>query len=171
MRLRNESPRGHMFLTVPLAGRTFVVDPGFGAMAPRAPIPLAEGVQTRVGNDVHEMKREGHYWKLHAQNEDKALDAWLSSMEQDFPVDFEMANYFTYSHASSPFFNNIMLRALKSDGRVSIMNRDLTIWRGGKPHASQLGNRAALRAVLAEHFGFDLPEIGHLRVPSIPEWN
>src|ERR1700727_314376 len=45
-RPRAESPRGHMFLTVPLSGQTFVVDPGFGAMAPRMPIPLAEGVQT-----------------------------------------------------------------------------------------------------------------------------
>jgi len=27
-----------------------------------------------------------------------------------------------------------------------------------------------LRALLARHFGFDLPEIEQLRVPSIPEW-
>jgi N-hydroxyarylamine O-acetyltransferase len=169
-RPRPESPRGHMFLTVPLAGQTFIVDPGFGAMAPRMPIPLAEGVQTRIGNDVHEMRREGHYWKLHAQNEDKTVDAWVSSMEQDFPVDFEMANYHTYSHPTSPFFNNVMLRALKPDGRASIMNRDLTLWAGDKSHASQLKDRAALRAVLVEHFGFDLPEVEHLRVPAIPEW-
>ena len=51
------------------------------------------------------------------------------------------------------------------------MNRDLTVWRGKQPHASQLADRAALRAVLAEHFGFDLPEVESLRVPSIPEWD
>ena len=32
------------------------------------------------------------------------------------------------------------------------------------------GLRAALRALLVEHFGFDLPEVEQLRVPSIVEW-
>jgi N-hydroxyarylamine O-acetyltransferase len=50
------------------------------------------------------------------------------------------------------------------------MNRDLTIWRGDEPSLTQLADRAALRRLLVEHFGFDLPEVEHLRVPSIPEW-
>lgn len=36
------APRTHMFLTVPLAQDRFVVDPGFGLLAPRIPLPLAE---------------------------------------------------------------------------------------------------------------------------------
>jgi len=38
------------------------------------------------------------------------------------------------------------------------------------PVSTQLADRAALRALLVEHFGFDLPEVLHLRVPSIPGW-
>ena len=38
------------------------------------------------------------------------------------------------------------------------------------PVSTQLADRAALPALLVEHFGFDLPEVLHLRVPSIPEW-
>jgi N-hydroxyarylamine O-acetyltransferase len=34
----------------------------------------------------------------------------------------------------------------------------------------QLADRRALRDLVIEHFGFDLPEIERLRVPSIPEW-
>src|SRR5450631_1379783 len=34
---RTASPRTHMFLTVPLAEGTFVVDPGFGTLAPHIP--------------------------------------------------------------------------------------------------------------------------------------
>jgi N-hydroxyarylamine O-acetyltransferase len=36
--------------------------------------------------------------------------------------------------------------------------------------SSQLADRVALRGLLARHFGFDLPEVETLRVPSIPEW-
>ena len=63
-----------------------------------------------------------------------------------------------------------MMRALTADGRVTVMNRDLTIWRANEPHSTRLADRGALRTLIVEHFGFDLPEVEHLRVPSIPEW-
>jgi N-hydroxyarylamine O-acetyltransferase len=53
---------------------------------------------------------------------------------------------------------------------VTLHNRDMTITRGGKPEASEVADRKALRELLATHFGFDLPEIERLRVPTIPEW-
>ena len=34
----------------------------------------------------------------------------------------------------------------------------------------ELADRTALRELLAEHFGFDLPEVERLAVPAIPEW-
>ena len=63
-----------------------------------------------------------------------------------------------------------MMRALTADGRVTVMNRDVTILRGHTPQSLQLADRAALRALLIKYFGFDLPEVEQLRVPSIPEW-
>lgn len=41
---------------------------------------------------------------------------------------------------------------------------------GDAATTTQLPDRTALRALLAEHFGFDLPEVETLRVPSIPDW-
>jgi N-hydroxyarylamine O-acetyltransferase len=79
-------------------------------------------------------------------------------------------NYFTSTHSSSPFVNRIMMRALTSEGCVTVMNRDLTIWRPNEPHSTELADRASLCALVIEHFGLDLPEIERLRVPSIPEW-
>ena len=116
------------------------------------------------------MVRDGHFWVLRAQSGEKAVDCWVSTLEQDNLVDFEMGNHYTATHPASPFVNRIMLRALTGDGRVAVMNRELTIWRGEKPLTSQLADRAALRALLVEYFGFDLPEVERLRVPSIPEW-
>ena len=63
-----------------------------------------------------------------------------------------------------------MLRALTDDGRVSVMNRDVTIRRGMQSRSLQLADRKALRALLVEHFGFNLPEAETLRVPSVEEW-
>ena len=63
-----------------------------------------------------------------------------------------------------------MLRVLTKDGRVSVMNRDVTIARNGTFEKSQLADRAALRKLLADHFGFDLPDAERLRIPTVPEW-
>ncbi len=167
---RRESPRTHMFLTVPVAEGVFVVDPGFGALAPRVPVPLVDGAPVSAGTETHWMARDGGVWALRTQTPDKAVDCWVSAVEDDNPIDFEVGNHFTATHPSSSFVNRIMLRALTGDGRVSVMNRDVTIRRGAETRTLQLPDRAALRALLAEHFGFDLPEVESIRVPSIDDW-
>jgi N-hydroxyarylamine O-acetyltransferase len=165
------SPRTHMFLTVAIGGGTFVLDPGFGTLAPRIPVPLVDSADVQAGHEAHSMLRDGRFWVLRARVGDKAVDGWVSTLEPENPVDFEMGNHHTATYPTSPFIHRIMMRALTADGRVTVMNRDVTVWRGGEPHSLQLADRAALRALLAEYFGFDLPEVEHLRVPSIPEWN
>jgi len=67
-------------------------------------------------------------------------------------------------------WTRLMIRALTPDGRVSAMNRDVTVLRDGVAATHQLADRAELRAFLARYFGFDLPDVDRLRVPSIPEW-
>ena len=158
-----------MFLTVALKEGTFVVDPGFGALAARVPVPLAERAEARSGKEVHRLVRDGRFWIMRAQTE-KVVDTWSSTLEEEMPVDFEMGNHFTSTHPQSQFVNRITMRALIPDGRVGVMNRDVTIRRGDQVVQQELGDRRALRALLAEYFGFDLPEVEQLRVPTIPEW-
>jgi N-hydroxyarylamine O-acetyltransferase len=167
---RNAAPRTHMFLTVTVAEGTFVVDPGFGALAPRVPVPLIEGAQARNDQELHAMVREGPLWVLRALSGDKTVDAWVSTLEPDNPVDFELGNHYTSSHPNSLFVNRIAMRALTPDGRVTVSNRDVNIWRGNVAEPKQLADRRALRTLLNEYFGFDLPEVDALRVPAIPEW-
>jgi len=167
---RTESPRTHMFLTVPLADGIFVVDPGFGALAPRVPVPLIDGAHGRADHEMHWMVRDGQHWLLRAHVDGKTLDAWVSTVEPENAVDFALGNHFTATHPSSPFVNRIMMRALTAGGRVTVMNRDVTVSRANESASTQLADRRALRALLVEHFGFDLPEVEQIRVPSIPEW-
>ncbi|MDE2297304.1 MAG: arylamine N-acetyltransferase [Burkholderiales bacterium] len=167
---RTASPRTHMFLTVSVPEGTFVVDPGFGALAPRVPVPLVDGVPAAAAGETHCMVRDGPHWVLRAQVGDKPVDAWVSTLEAENLVDFELGNHYTSTHPNSAFVNRIMMRALTPRGRVSVMNRDVNVWRDGAVHTLRLADRTALRALLNEHFGFDLPQVENIRVPSIPEW-
>ena len=86
------------------------------------------------------------------------------------PVDFEMANHFTATHPTSRFVNGILASAVTGEGRVNVINRDVTVLRGRTAEKSTLPDRLALRVLLAKHFGFDLPEAETIRVPSVPDW-
>jgi N-hydroxyarylamine O-acetyltransferase len=170
LRPRDEAPLTHMVLTVPLDGRRFVVDPGFGGHAPLVPVPVIEGDDAVDGNDRHRMVRRDDEWVLEAVIDDSYVPLWTSSLTPAEPVDFVMANHFVSTFPLSPFVTNLMLRAFSPRGRVSMMNRDLTLRDGSRVEKSVLSDRAALRSVLRGDFGFDLPEVEAIRVPAIGEW-
>jgi len=166
---RTETPRTHMFLTVRIEGTTFVVDPGFGPFKSPVPLPLVDA-ETLGERGSHWMSRDGDLWALHVPRDGKTVTGWVTTLEVENPVDFEVANHFIATHPASPFVNWIMLSAVTPDGVVNVMNRDVTIVRGGEAHTERLADRAALRALLIEYFGFDLPEVEQMIVPAIPEW-
>lgn len=167
---RTQAARTHMLLTVACDGGRFVVDPGFGSRAPPFPVPLVDVNDSPPPGATHWMARAEGYWVLRARTPERVVDCWATTLEADNLVDFEVGNHFTSTHPSSPFVNRLMLRAQTDDGHVTVMNRDVTHVRGSEVHATTLEDRAALRALLNEHFGFDLPEVLSLRVPSIGDW-
>jgi N-hydroxyarylamine O-acetyltransferase len=165
----SQSPRTHMFLTVSVDGARYVVDPGFGPFGSRTPIPL-DSAGAPADRPTHRLVSDGKLWTMHVTRDGADTPGWVSPLDAENPVDFEMGNHFTATHPDSLFRNRIMASAVTPDGRVSIMNRDVTVLRGAEAETSQLPDRSALRALLAERFDIDLPEAETLCVPSVPEW-
>jgi N-hydroxyarylamine O-acetyltransferase len=170
LRRREEAPLTHMVLTVTVDGRTLVLDPGFGGHAPLVPVPVHEGQETRDGRDRHRMARRDGEWVLEAWVDGAYVPLWTTSLDRAEPVDFVMANHFVSTYALSPFVTSLMLRAFSQRGRVSMMNRDLTVRDGLSVEKTVLADRKALRSVLASDFGFDLPDVERMRVPAVAEW-
>ena len=169
LRPREEAPLTHMVLTVSIDGRAFVLDPGFGGHAPLVPVPL-DGDVARDGSDGHRMVRRGDEWVLEAQIDGSFTPLWTSTFQPAEPIDFVMANHFVSTFPSSPFVTGVMLRAFSPRGRVSMMNRDLTVRDATVEEKSVVADRATLRSILAADFGFDLPDVERMVVPAIPEW-
>lgn len=162
---REVSGRQHLFLTVETEGRTYVVDPGFGPFASPRPVPL-DG--TPLG--THRMGREGADWILYTQRDGAEIPGWASSMEVENPVDVEMMNHYVATHPASFFMHNILASAPIAGGLVTIMNQGARILRDGAVQEVELADRRALRAMVAAHFGFDLPELETMRVGGVPGW-
>jgi N-hydroxyarylamine O-acetyltransferase len=164
-----EAKRDHMFMTVTVGGATYVVDPGFGPFAPRFPVPLED---SPAGRATHWMQRDGAFWVLHVTREDRQpVAGWASTLEVENPLDFEVFNHYIATHPKSPFVSWLFLSTVIPGGRVNVMNRNVTFLHDADgPTTMELADRAALRGLLAEHFGFDLPEVERLAAPAIPEW-
>jgi N-hydroxyarylamine O-acetyltransferase len=168
---RHLVPRTHMFLVVALAEGPFVVDPGFGRLAARAPVPLRQGVDVKFGEDTHRIVRDGDHWTLQARVDGEESPCWTTPLDETHAIDFEVANHYTATHPSSPFRNRLMLRMFTRDGRVTVADREVTVTCEGRSQTSELPDRKALRALLADRFGVDLPDVEKMRVPSVPAWN
>lgn len=163
------APRTHMFLVVRLPEGEFVLDPGFGGFACRAPIPL-DGAAVAEGAERYRMVADGGRRNLEVADEEKAIAIWSAMFADDSPVDFTLGNHFTATHETSHFRQNLMMRALTPQGRVTVMNRAVTIRTPREKRTFELEDRAALRRLLRDSFGFDLPEAEILRVPAILDW-
>jgi N-hydroxyarylamine O-acetyltransferase len=166
---RHESVRQHMFLTAAIGGATYVIDPGFGPFACPLPIPT-DGTPVPTGAPTHRLVREGNDWVLYISRDGEQIQGWISTMEGEYPVDFEMMNYYIATHPASFFTHNILASAVTPEGRVNIMNQDVNIIRNGAAEPAHLADRKALRALVTEHFGFDLPELETIKVTGVPDW-
>jgi N-hydroxyarylamine O-acetyltransferase len=116
------------------------------------------------------MARDGTDWVLHAPRDGAEMPAWVSAMAVENPIDFEVTNHYIATHPASLFTNWIIASAVTLDGRMNLMNRDFTHLSDGTATKGEVPDRAALRTLLSEHFGFDLPEVETIRVPAIPDW-
>ena len=166
----DKAPRGHMIVVVDLPEGSFVVDPGLGGLGCRAPVPL-DGTPVVDGGESNRIVSDGRTRTLKVESGERKVDAWISGLDDDNWVDFELANHWFSTHPASPMRQRLMLRAMTPHGRVTVMNRDVTIRANGKADVRRLEDRAELRRWLQDVFGFDLPEAESLRAPTIPEWD
>jgi N-hydroxyarylamine O-acetyltransferase len=164
-----EAKRDHMFMTVVVGGATYVVDPGFGPYAP----PLsgaAGGFVAGSDNTLDAARRKLLGPSRHSGGSTAGGRLGLHAGSGE-PYGLRSVQPLRSTHPKSPFVNWIFLSAVTSEGRVNVINRKVTLLRGAaEPTATELADRTALRGLLREHFGFDLPEVESIAVPAIPEW-
>lgn len=166
----DKAPRGHMFLVVTLPEGEFVADPGLGGFGCRNPIPL-DGRPALDGDETNVFVFDGRRRTLKIESGERKIDAWTSGLDDDNWIDFEVANYWFSTHPASPMRQRLMLRAMAPRGRITVMNRNVTVRTDGRSRTFQLEDRKALRCLLRDTFGFDLAEVETLAVPMVPEWS
>lgn len=165
---RYSLPRTHMCLRVDLHGRSYLVDGGFGALSPTCALEL---IPDDVQATPHEPRRlilEGQWNGLAMRAPDAAIvhqaqlgGDWHSlyefTLESMPPIDREMGNWYTSCHANSHFRTKLIAARATPDGRVSLLNRDLTVRKqDGSSQTRHLATQDDLLAALTQAFGISL---------------
>ncbi len=80
------------------------------------------------------------------------------TLERSHPVDREVGNWYTSRHPRSHFLDKLTVARATPDGRVTLLNRRLTVRDGDAVRVEELASAAGLVSVLRERFGL-VPEL------------
>jgi N-hydroxyarylamine O-acetyltransferase len=151
-------PRTHMVLVVPCEDRQWLVDVGFGGDGILEPVALHEG-PTNQGGFTYRILADGPLLVLQraAFGEGGWEDLYAFRPEPVYPVDFEVANWFTSTHPSSPFVNNVTAQRTLADARHVLRNLTYTTSRSGAIETREI-SREDLVPLLRGTFNLDIPE-------------
>ncbi|MBV9568444.1 MAG: arylamine N-acetyltransferase, partial [Hyphomicrobiales bacterium] len=119
------NPRAHMLLRIELDEGDYLADVGFGGLLASAPLRLVTDVEQETPSAVLRLIESEGFVTLQTRLASDWRDVYRFTLEPQFPIDFEVANWFTSTHPHSRFRNALMVQRLTPQGRVSLLNRRL----------------------------------------------
>jgi len=154
------TPRTHMALQVSVAGVEYLVDVGFGGLAPLAPLALHSTAEQAAGSGTYRFVAQAHGDLLmQTMLFEGWSDCYLIGPSVPRPIDFVMGNWFVATHPSGLLRNNLLLgRAQAGGGRLTLFNDTLALRQPqtAVPDERVLVTRAEFADVLADGFGLQL---------------
>jgi N-hydroxyarylamine O-acetyltransferase len=145
-------PRTHMLLKVDGEGASWLADVGFGGGGILTPIHLTADQNSLQFSWTYRLIREEDAWVLQSLQGDGWSDLYAFTEEPQYPVDFEMANYYVSTHPKSIFVQLLLAQLPTPEARYILRNRELTILREGGVETAALDGEEALLRVLADCF-------------------
>lgn len=198
MRPRDYVPaRTHVFLRVELGAEagddtgaagesvagSWLVDCGIGSTSLTSAIRLALDVEQPTAHEPRRLVAEGNWDGLARRSPDGKLyhqvklgaewfDVCETTLEEMHPIDRELGNWYTSAHPTSHFRGRLMVTRSTDDGRLSLLNRELTRrGRDGVGHVHQIGSPDELLEILEREFGLALPAGTRFALPPGVLWD
>lgn len=171
-------PTSHRLELVRIGGEDWIADAGFGgAFTP--PMQLAEH-QTGPEADgaAHRLRPDAeHGWMLERLSTIAPMDERVRAdgdwqAQYSFTLrdvhgnDLEQCNHWTSTRPGTRFTSLTIASRITPDGFVALTDGALSIGTGSGHSRCEFDSPAAMRVVLAEHFGIDLPEAELARLPQ-----
>lgn len=152
------SSRTHQLNLVHLAQERWIMDVGFGAGGPRAPLLLGEGV-TDCGVAGFELSRRDPWgWMLRTREADKWKPSYSFDMGFVTAEDIELGNHYTSTSPKTHFTQLATVSLPNQDGRISMRDGEFTEIDGSGERTRRIDPKSYLEFI-QNTFGIELPEL------------
>jgi N-hydroxyarylamine O-acetyltransferase len=166
--------RTHMLLAVEADGEALIADVGFGSDGPLLPVPLASPEPVR--QFAWRFRVSGEPGGLHAM-QTLAPSGWRDlyafTLEPQYAIDFEVANWYTSTHPESRFVQVLTAQRVSPEHRIALRGFDVVDDDGTAIRTRTLAGLDEQRRVLAEILGIEIGSDSIFRNPggesAVPE--
>lgn len=152
-------PRTHLFLRVHLAEGDWLTDVGLGGASLTGAIPLEFDRESPTPHEPRRLVRDGDRMFHQLWTGADWTDCCEFTLNEMFPIDCEVANWWTSANPASHFRTNATVAWAGRDGtRKAIRTVEFTHRRGAEIlNRMPITSDAQLRTILAEHFNLHFP--------------
>lgn len=150
-------PRLHMLLLVQAGGEPWLADVGFGADGLLHPIPFLPGEVAEQFAWKYRVISESPNYVLQSWLPEGWKDLYWFGLEEHYPIDFEVGNYFTSTNPESIFRRRLLTQIPGPDRRLILLNRTLMERTAAGVVETPIDGDDALLAVLSDCFGLVFP--------------
>lgn len=139
-------PRTHQASLVTISGQCFLADVGFGGPGLVEPIPFEDGFEAVQHGRKIRLRRdraEGMFYEDEFEGQWRRI--YVLPEERVEPLDLEMGNHFCATYPESIFRNTLFCALPEPEGKVTVWNRSVHIFKGDKKEERILHSLADLR--------------------------
>lgn len=161
-------PLTHMALRVTIDGERWLADVGFGSCIAGAPLRFdATGVEQPTRHETFRVMRQGGWTVLEAQLPDGWHPLYMLSPEPALDIDYIAANWYTSTHAASPFRRELRAARTAPERRTTLLNNRLTVRHAGGDVERRFLSERELADALVSAFGLRLDAESAARAAAI----
>lgn len=151
--------RSHMVLEVPLQGRAYLADVGFGGVTLTGPIDFDSREPQATPHERFRLDLSGEGDYVLAVELEQWAPMYRFRREEQLLPDYEVASFHLCHHPDSFFRRDLVAARAFQGGRYALRNNRLSVHRAGKPLQTEILSTAdKLRATLERKLLVRLPE-------------
>lgn len=153
------TPRSHMVLLITLNGRRYATDVGFGTVTPTSPLSLEHNLEQQTPHELFRYREADGEWTLEVRIQEEWRRVYCFTLQPQHQVDYEVANWYTSTHPSSPFLRSLIVGKVAPGRRYTLLNNNFAIHchNDKRTDRRKLVSGAEIQELLQSVFGLQLP--------------
>ena len=152
-----QPPRSHMLLLVTIEDEEYLSDVGFGGMTPTAPLRLHSLAAQNTSLETFRVLPQSDHFRIEVQLGSVWRLLYRFDLMTQWPIDFDMANWYVACHPASKFVNNLIAVRTDVDRRHTLLNGLYTVrYPDGRSDKQNITDPQAMARLLADTFQINL---------------